>query len=91
MAGELIEARSGDTLLAFDGRVLELFGFSDVHRYHVSDLSIKVDDPDRKGRVGVRIGRASARGGALFGVAPEHWQEVKDVIDRTAAAGAVLE
>jgi len=91
MTNELIEARSGDNLVAFDGRVLELFGFSDPHRYHVSNLRIKVDDPDRKGRVPISIGHASKRGGAMFGVEPEDWPGVKAVVDRAAAAGAVLE
>jgi len=91
MSDELVEARTGDTLVAFDGRVMELFGFSDPHRYHVSDLKIKVDGPDRKGRVAITIGRASARGGAGFGAAPEDWPALKSVLDRAAEAGGVLE
>ena len=36
MAGDIVEVwASGTTLLSFDGRVLEVFGVSEVQRFHI--------------------------------------------------------
>jgi hypothetical protein len=40
----------GGPLVAFDGRVVEVFGFSGSAslRFHVRNVEIEVQDPDRK-------------------------------------------
>lgn len=82
------EVWSGATLLTFDGRVLELFGFpgSLSMRFHVSNMELSVDPPDGKGRhwVGLRATRGS--GGCNFHVEPGDWPEVGPFLDRVFAA-----
>ncbi len=79
----------GTTLLAFDGRVLEVFGFSGSEsiRFHVRNIDIQVDDPDRKGRRWLRIKPASpGSGGCMFEVQPEEWNHLGPFLDRVFAA-----
>jgi hypothetical protein len=79
----------GDSLLAFDGRVLEVFGFSGSEslRFHVRNIEITVEDPDRKGRRWLRVKPASkGSGGCMFEVAPEDWPPLAPFIDRVMAA-----
>ena len=83
------EVWAGDSLLAFDGRVLEVFGFasSESLRFHVRNVEIELQDPDRKGRRWLRIkpaGRGS--GGCMFELEPEDLPQVEPFIDRVLAA-----
>src|ERR687896_1300239 len=59
------EVWAGDVLLCFDGRVVEVFGFSGSEsiRFHVRNLELEVGEPDRKGRRSVRIKPASRGSG----------------------------
>jgi hypothetical protein len=77
------------TLVAFDGRVLEVFGFSGSEslRFHVRNIEIELQDPDRKGRRWLRIKPASpGSGGCMFEVGPEDWPHVGPFVDRVMAA-----
>ncbi len=48
------EGRFGRALvLTFDGRVVEVFGFDQPVRYHVSLLQVSIGEPDRHGNVSV--------------------------------------
>ena len=83
------EAWAGDSLLAFDGRVLEVFGFpgSESMRFHVRNVDLEVGEPDRKGRRMVTV-RPAARGsgGCAFDVEEGDWAEVGPLLDRVLAA-----
>ncbi|MET9660677.1 hypothetical protein [Streptomyces sp. NPDC006510] len=59
-----ITARVGSQFYSFDGRVLEVFGGSVTHRFHVRHMHFRVTGPDRKGRRSVEIchGRLEKRG-----------------------------
>lgn len=78
-----------DTLVAFDGRVLEVFGFSGSEslRFHVRNIEISVEEPDRKGRRWLRIKPATpGSGGCMFEVEPGDWPHVGPFLDRVMAA-----
>jgi hypothetical protein len=54
-------------ILAFDGRVLEIFGqlagSGANRRWHVRDLAVSIEGPDRKGRHAVQFKVASSNTG----------------------------
>ena len=85
---ELVEAWAGTTGVAFDGRVVEVFGFSDSHRYHLREVEVEVADPDRKGRRRVLIGRGG--GGAGLRVEAADWPAMEGVLQRLSAAKSTL-
>ena len=83
------EAWAGDSLLAFDGRVLEVFGFpgSESMRFHVANLNLTVSGPDRKGRHDVSLKpRTRGAGGCMFQVDADTWPAVEPLIGRLGAA-----
>jgi hypothetical protein len=83
------EIWAGDTLLAFDGRVLEIFGFPghESLRFHVRNIEVEFQEPDRKGRRWLRIKPASSgSGGCMFEVKPEDLPQIEPFIDRVLAA-----
>jgi hypothetical protein len=82
------EVWADDSLLAWDGRVLEVFGFpgSGSARFHVANLAVEVDDPDRKGRRTVTLRPASRSGGVALQVPAEDWPAVEPLLDRVLAA-----
>ena len=82
------EVWADDVLLTFDGRVVEVFGFSGSEsiRFHVLNLDLAVDGPDRKGRHTVRIEPAMRGGGCHVAVPEEDWPEVGPFVDRVLAA-----
>ena len=84
----MLEAWSDDLLLSFDGRVVEVFGFpgSESIRFHVRNLEVTVDEPDRKQRRGVFLKPASGSGGCRFDVTPEDWAHVEPLLDAVYAA-----
>ncbi|MFG2216549.1 hypothetical protein ACGFN1_16970 [Streptomyces sp. NPDC048685] len=59
-----ITARAGSRFCPFDGRVLETFGGSVTHGFHVCHMHFRVTGPDRKGRRSVEIchGQPEERG-----------------------------
>ena len=82
------EVWAGDVLLTFDRRVLEVFGFpgSESMRYHVRNMELSIDDPDRKDRRAVALKPATRGGGCVFNVPPEDWPAVEPFLDRVLAA-----
>jgi len=64
------------TLFAFDGRVMEVFGFPGEgnRRYHVRNLKLTIDPPDPRGRRRVAMRPwSTAAGGLSMHVSPEAW------------------
>lgn len=93
MTQQVDEAWAGEHCISFDGRVVELFGFSAPERTHVREVACEVDGPDRKGRYVLRIGRLSKgklKGGVMLGVNGEDWPAVEAVLRRIDAAQAEL-
>lgn len=83
------EVWSGDSLLAFDGRVLEVFGFmgSESIRFHVRNMELSVEGPDRKRRHAVTIKPAArGSGGCRLEVEESDWGQVGPFLDRVLAA-----
>ena len=82
------EVWADDVLLTFDGRVVEVFGFpgSESIRFHVRNLDLAVDGPDRKGRVTLKLEPASRGGGCHIEVPEQDWPEVGAFVDRVLAA-----
>jgi hypothetical protein len=82
------EVWADDVLLTFDGRVLEIFGFSgsESMRFHVLNLDLEADGPDRKGRYTLKIAPATRGGGCHVAVPEEDWSEVGPFVDRVVAA-----
>ena len=82
------EVWADDILLAFDGRVLEVFGFpgQESYRFHVRNVELTVDGPDRKGRHRVEAASARGSGGCSFDVPPEDWHVVGPFLDAVLAA-----
>jgi hypothetical protein len=90
------EVRADDVLLTFDGQVLELFGYiavvTTIHsssnlRFHVHNLRIEVQSPDRKGRRDVRFALTSTSGvSCQLRVEEAEWATVEPFLQRVAAA-----
>ena len=85
----MTEAWAGDNLLAFDGRVLEVFGHpaDPSARFHAAALQLELGEPDRKGRRDLLL-RATARhsGGLMLSIPPEDWAAVEPLLDAVLAA-----
>jgi hypothetical protein len=83
------EVWAGDSLLAFDGRVLEVFGFpgSQSVRFHVRNMELDVGGPNRRGMRLVTL-KAAVRGagGLAFSVEEADWPYVGPMLDRVLAA-----
>ena len=93
MTQQVDEAWTGGSGISFDGRVVELFGFSGTERKHVRELGYEVGGPDRKGVYTLLVGRMSKgklKGGAMLGVTGEDWPAVEAVLRRIDAAQAEL-
>ena len=78
-----------DILLAFDGRVVEVFGFpgSESLRFHIGNLRLEVNGPDRKGRYMIQMKPASrGSGGCAFEVGPDEWPEAGPFFDAIRTA-----
>jgi hypothetical protein len=87
------EVWAGDVLLCFDGRVVEVFGFSGSEsiRFHVRNLEASADGPDRKGRYTVKLAPATRGGGCHIEVPEGDWPAVAPFLDRVLAAMPVAE
>ena len=87
------EVWADDILLTFDGRVVEVFGFpgSESIRFHVLNLDLAADGPDRKGRYTVTLEPASRGGGCSFDVPEADWPAVAPFLDRVLAAMPAVE
>ncbi len=80
-----------DSLVVFDGQVLEVFGFRGERnvRFHVRNLSIDVGGPDRKGRRMVQLkARTKGSGGLGFEISEEDWAEAGPLLERVREAAS---
>jgi hypothetical protein len=77
------------TLFAFDGRVVEAFGFpgeGDL-RYHVRNLKLTVDAPDAKGRRTIVLRPWSTGAGSMsMHVSADAWPAAEPFLDHVASA-----
>ena len=83
------EVWADDVLLCFDGRVIEVFGFpgEESVRFHVRNVDLSVDGPDRKNRHSVLIKPASrGSGGVQLEVPEDDWPTVGPFLERVMAA-----
>ncbi|HEX2084051.1 MAG TPA: hypothetical protein VHF89_00070 [Solirubrobacteraceae bacterium] len=82
------EVWADDVLLTFDGRVVEVFGFpgSESIRFHVLNLEVAAEGPDRKGRYTLKLEPAMRGGGCHIPVPEQDWPEVAPFVDRVLAA-----
>lgn len=80
----------GDSLLAFDGQVLEIFGYpgQDSFRYHTANLVIGVDEPDRKGRRMVQLKPKTKGVGCALNISSDDWPGAAPLLERVRAAAA---
>jgi hypothetical protein len=87
------EVWADDVLLVFDGRVVEVFGCpgSESIRFHVRNLDLAVDGPDRKGRYALQLAPATRGGGCSVPVPEEDWAEVGPFVERVLAAMPAVE
>ncbi len=87
--GDLREMQVGDHVVAFDGRVLEVFNDADGSiRMHVARMKVKVK-PGLKNRLYVEL-RAERRGSprAIFEVQPEDRPEFEELMAAVEEARA---
>jgi hypothetical protein len=86
---EVHEVRIGERLLfAWDGRILEVFGAmraSGGRRFHPAVTELRIDEPDRKGRVTVTMNWHDANT-TLVQVEPEDWERLRPLMETFAAA-----
>ena len=85
----MTEVWCDDTLVVFDGRVVEVFGFpgSESLRYHVLNLDVSIGEEDRRGRRSVTLRPASRKsGGCQLEVPSGDWPAVSALLDRVMAA-----
>lgn len=79
-----------DSLLVFDGRVLEVFGASGSEsiRFHVDNLRIEIGEPLRAGRRRVQLRpRTRGSGGCALEVEESDWAIVEPLLTRVDNAG----
>ncbi|MEV7396985.1 hypothetical protein [Aeromicrobium sp. NPDC092404] len=92
MTDDAVVAWKGNTLLTFDGTVLEVFGYPGTlsARFHVANLDLTVGEPDRKGDRFLRLAtRLRSAGSMRLEVTADEWLEVQEVIDAVQAALAL--
>lgn len=77
------------TLFAFDGRVVEAFGFPGEGglRYHVRNLKLTIGQPDTRGRRHVELRPWSTGAGSMtMHVSPDAWPCAERFFGRVAEA-----
>ncbi len=85
---DVVEVWLTDSLgLAFDGRVVELFGTSTgSERYHVRQFGVAMKGIDKSGVRRVHLGFEHRPGkisaGAMANVDPERWPELESLLRR---------
>lgn len=74
----------GDSLLAFDGRVLEVFGYQgqDSFRYHTRNLVIDIGEPDKKGKRMVQLKPRTKGVGCALAISTEDWPHAAQLLER---------
>jgi hypothetical protein len=93
----VIEAWANEkTLVSFDGRVVELFAIAfetgnsgPSARYHVANLYLDVDDPDRHGRRRIELrplADGTSHGQSLLYIEAAQWPQFEPLIGQVLAA-----
>jgi hypothetical protein len=80
----------GDSLLSFDGRVLEVFGYQgqDSFRYHARNLLIDIGEPDKKGKRMVQLRPRTKGVGCALAISMEDWAHAAQLLERLQEAAA---
>lgn len=89
----------GELLLTFDGRVLEAFGtytsgsghYVPSVRFHVAQLNVKTEGPDRKGRYELRLTGLTRDTIVSAVVLEDDWLKLAPLFDALRAAGVPFE
>jgi len=78
----------GESLLSFDGRILEVFGYQgqDSVRYHAGNLLVDVGEPDKKGKRIVQLKPRTKGVGCVLGISTEDWPQAAPLLERIQAA-----
>ncbi|MDQ3729291.1 MAG: hypothetical protein M3355_06840 [Actinomycetota bacterium] len=78
----------GDSLLSFDGRVFEIFGYhgQDSIRYHARNLVIDIGDPNKKGKLIVQLKPRTRGMGCALEISSEDWAHAAPLLERLQAA-----
>jgi hypothetical protein len=84
------------TLVSFDGRVVELFGIAfevgnsgPSARYHVANLYVDIEEPDRHGRRRIELrplADDTSHGQSLLYVDAQQWPQFEPLISQVVAA-----
>jgi tRNA threonylcarbamoyladenosine modification (KEOPS) complex Pcc1 subunit len=86
---DIQEVRVGDRLLfAWDGRILEVFGAlraSGSRRFHPAVTELRIDEPDRKGRVTITMNWHDANTTTMT-VEAQDWERLRPLMETFAAA-----
>jgi hypothetical protein len=74
----------GDSLLTFDGRVLEVFGYQgqDSVRYHARNLVIDIGEPDKKGKRMLQLKPRTKGVGCVLSISTEDWAHAAQLLER---------
>ena len=77
----------GESLLSFDGRVLEVFGYQgqDSVRYHAGNLLVDVGEPDKKGNRIVQLKPRTKGVGCALGISMQDWAHAAPLLERIQA------
>jgi len=77
----MIELHLENTIIAFDGRVLEAFPQGQVaSRYHVANIKTAIINSDRKGRQSLQIFMHGGGGFATAQLSPEAAQQAQALL-----------
>jgi hypothetical protein len=85
----LTEIEIDEVILAWDGRVVEVFGGRDARRWHVRRLTVKLEGPDKNGRYFLQL-RGPNDDGSLVRAEGEQGPALLDLVARLEAAGATV-
>ena len=87
---EVLEVALREAILAFDGRVLEVFPSSGAasQRVHLKHLAVAVSEPNRKERRKLTLLGAGQTYVRDFYIDAEQWPTVEPLVDSLKAAGA---
>ena len=85
---EAVEVGVGNAILAFDGRVLEVFPSGAIsQRIHLEHLAVAVSEPNRKGRRRLTLLGAGQTYVRDFYIEEDQWPTVQPLLDSLEAAG----
>jgi hypothetical protein len=87
------EAWTDTCLLAFDGRVLEVFGFPGGEqslRFHVANLDLTLSGPDRDGSLDATLMPLRGGGGLRLQVSAARRPAVEPLLERVSTAIVAL-